>query len=86
MATVTIELYKDGALVGTQSFVEPTEVVNAATLQSRAAAALTANATYLALATPTNAQTTAQVQRLTKENNALIRMALSLLADVSDTA
>lgn len=59
---------------------------NLATLQQRAAAALTANATYLAIASPTSAQNTAQIQRMTKECNALIRLALGLLNDISDTA
>jgi len=59
---------------------------NAAVVHSRAQAALTANAAFLALASPTNAQVVAQVQRLTKECNALIRLTLSLLADISDTA
>src|SRR5687768_12691247 len=48
-------------------------------LRSKAAGALQANATFLALASPTNAQTLAQVQRLTRQNNALIRLMLGLL-------
>lgn len=61
---------------------------NGATVRSRAQAALTANATFLAISgTPTNAQILAQVRQLTKENNAVIRLLLpGLLSDISDTA
>lgn len=58
---------------------------NKVTVQSRAQAALTANAAFLALASPTNAQMLAQVQRLTRECNALIRLSQGLVADISDT-
>lgn len=50
---------------------------NSVTLQSRAAAALASNRTFLALASPTNAQVLAQVQALTKQNTALIRLLLN---------
>ena len=57
----------------------------AGVLASRAQAALAANATYLALASPSVAQNTAQLQRVTKECNALIRLALNLLDTTSGT-
>lgn len=52
---------------------------------AKAKAALGANATFLALPSPTNAQVIAQVQRLTKEVNALIHDFLDDFTDVSDT-
>lgn len=58
---------------------------NAATLQSRMSAAIAANNTYLGLATPTAVQQTAQIARLTKECNALIKMALNQLSDTTGT-
>lgn len=60
-------------------------MANLPTLQSRAQAALTANATYLAIASPTVAQNTAQTQRLTKECSAVIRLLLGLLDDTTGT-
>ncbi len=60
-------------------------MANQSTLQQRAQAALAANATYLALATPTAAQVGAQVAVLTKECSALIRLLLNKLDDVSGT-
>lgn len=52
-------------------------------LRSKASNAIAANNTFLALASPTNAQTLAQVQRLTRENTALIKLVLRQL-DNSD--
>lgn len=56
-------------------------------LHARARTALAGNATYLALATPTAAQTTAQVKALTRQINALIRLvvAADLLTDNTGT-
>lgn len=52
---------------------------NGDTLVQRAQTALTTNTTFLALASPTNAQTLAQVQALTKECSALIRLLTNAL-------
>lgn len=52
---------------------------NRAILTDRAATALDANRTFLALASPTNAQTLAQVKTLTRECTALIRLVLDRL-------
>jgi hypothetical protein len=59
--------------------------LNAVDLTRKAQQALQANSTFLGLANPTAAQVTSQVQKLTRENNALIRLMLNLLDDVSDT-
>lgn len=61
----------------------PPEVVNADLLRGKAALALQANAAYLAIANPTNAQVVTQVQRLTRECSALIRLLLGAL-DTTD--
>lgn len=52
---------------------------NRTTLEQRAATALANNRDFLALTTPTNAQTLAQVKALTRQNTALIRLVLGAL-------
>lgn len=58
---------------------------NTQDLHGKARQALTANATYLAISAPTAAQNTAQVKSLTRQVNALIKLQLRDLADVSGT-
>jgi hypothetical protein len=58
---------------------------NAQTLKVRANAAVAANTAFLAVPAPTNVQVLAQVQLLTKQCTALIKLTLSALADTSGT-
>ncbi len=58
---------------------------NAITLVGRAQGALTQNATYLAVVTPSVAQVTAQVDRLTRECSAVIRMLLARSDSLADS-
>lgn len=54
-----------------------TERTNATTVRDKASTALADNKAFLAVASPTNAQVVAQVKALTRQNNALIRLALN---------
>ena len=64
--------------------VDPT-VTNRATLTTAATNALASNITYIALASPTAAQQTAQVKALTRQVDALIKLTLGLLDDTAGT-
>lgn len=52
---------------------------NAVSIASAAKNALSANATFLAIGTPTNAQVAAQVRALTQQNNKIIRVVLGVV-------
>jgi hypothetical protein len=65
------------------SAVEVAKVSNRRTVEDRATQALAANATYLAIASPTNAQNLAQIRLLTRECSGIIRLLLNQL-DTTD--
>lgn len=67
------------------SYVPPPEVSNSSSLEERLLAALSTNAAFLALDTPTNAQTVAQVRALTRECSALIRVIYGMTNEIPDT-
>jgi hypothetical protein len=56
---------------------------NITAIRDKARQALAANDTFLALSNPNNAQTLAQVQRLTRECSALIRLVIGAV-DTTD--
>ncbi|MBA3356233.1 MAG: hypothetical protein H0U18_09945 [Pyrinomonadaceae bacterium] len=86
MATDRVETYDgNGNLVSVTAQEISPLVFNERSLYTKAQQALAVNATYLALATPTVAQNTAQVKALTRECNALIRLLLGSLDDISGT-
>lgn len=62
-----------------------TAVSNQQAISVKAAAALSGNATYLALANPNTAQNSAQVQALTRQADALFRIVLGQFDSTANT-
>lgn len=79
--TQTVETWQDGKLIETRQVqvVTTPEQDNEQSIRQAAAQALVTNRTYLGVASPTAAQTTAQVKALSRQNNGLIRLLLGLL-------
>lgn len=73
-----------GALVADVPIVRDvtTDFVNN-DLRTKAVNAIAANATFMAIGSPSNAQVVAQVRLLTRECNALIRLALNIIDDAA---
>jgi hypothetical protein len=94
MATEPITVYGTGGhdpskpnanVVAQSQAPVPVEVENSRAILDKARAAIAVNAAYLALPNPTTAQNLAQIRRLTRECNGLIRVLLSAFEDASDT-
>jgi hypothetical protein len=89
-ATITKDTRQSGdgkATVVTYS-VEPkanTTLANELDIRSKAQQAITANNVFLNIQSPTNAQVLTQVQRLTRENTAIIKFLFGLLDDTTGT-
>ena len=79
-AVTTLDPATGVPVLASRPAVEVTDATNADTLKAQAAAALTGDATYLALTTPTTAQAVAQVRALTQQVSALIRLVVRALS------
>jgi len=60
-----------------------TAEANSTTIRTQAEAAMAGNRTFLAIASPTQAQTLAQVKALTRQSQGLIRLALNKFDDIT---
>lgn len=67
------------------SDAQAVQQANGDTIRARAATGLAANATYLAIASPSAAQVAAQVRMLTMENSGVIRLLLGQLDSTAGT-
>lgn len=78
-------LYSGGVAVKTSALPSTVTTDNADTLAAQAVAALANNSQFLAIASPSNVQVLAQVQKLTRQINALIRIQTGQLDTTADT-
>lgn len=78
-STVETIVYSDGSRSVQYTPGAGTPDANQLTLQQQARTAMVNNRTYTALASPTNAQQTAQVKALTQQMNGVIRLLLGQL-------
>lgn len=62
-----------------QEIADTTGITNRATLVSQADGALATNTTYIALASPSTAQNTAQIKALSQQMNKVIRLVIGKL-------
>lgn len=88
LAPVDQQFYpEDFAIAQGYTYSPPSpDLANAFTLRQRALGAITANVAFLALTPPlTNVQIVAQVNALTRQNTALIKLLLNQTKDVSGT-
>jgi hypothetical protein len=59
--------------------IDPLKATNRQQMIDNLKAGIEDNKTYLALTSPTTAQNTAQIKKLTRQNNRLIRLVTNLL-------
>lgn len=76
---------RNGNVIATEDFPDDQRQVASTTIESRLRGTLATNAAYLAIPSPNAAQQRAQIDKLTRQSNALIRLALGALDDASDT-
>lgn len=84
-SVTTITTYSDGSWSSSTTAPDGSTTANLQALQTKAQQALANNATFQAIASPSNAQNAAQVQALTKQCNGIIRLLLGLLDTTAGT-
>ncbi len=82
-AEYTVVRNDDGSVTLTNKAGSPG--ANLATLQAQAVQAIADNITYIAIASPSNAQVAAQVKALTRQVDAIIRVVLGQVSSTTGT-